>query len=244
MKAMIFAAGLGSRLKPFTDSHPKALAVVNGKTLLERNILYLQKFGIKEVIVNVHHFADQIIDEIEKHNGWGSTITISDEREEVLETGGGLKKAAWYFEGNKAFVVMNVDILTDLDLMEMIRSHEQEKPLATLAVTQRKSSRYFLFDTYDALCGWRNVQTEEEKPADLIDTQEDYDLLKEKAFSGIHIISPDIFSLMKQEGKFSMVDVYLDLMKKNKINSFDHSGGVLIDVGKPESLLKAATLFG
>ncbi len=244
MKAMIFAAGLGSRLKPFTDSHPKALAVVNGKTLLERNILYLQKFGIKEVIVNVHHFADQIIDEIEKHNGWGSTITISDEREEVLETGGGLKKAAWYFEGNKAFVVMNVDILTDLDLMEMIRSHEQEKPLATLAVTQRKSTRYFLFDTYDALCGWRNVQTEEEKPADLIDTQEDYDLLKEKAFSGIHIISPDIFSLMKQEGKFSMVDVYLDLMKKNKINSFDHSGGVLIDVGKPESLLKAATLFG
>lgn len=243
MKAMIFAAGLGSRLKPFTDSHPKALAVVNGKTLLERNILYLQKFGIKEVIVNVHHFADQIIDEIEKNNGWGSTITISDEREEVLETGGGLKKAAWYFEGRKAFVVMNVDILTDLDLMEMIRSHEQEKPLATLAVTQRKSSRYFLFDTYDNLCGWRNVQTEEEKPADLKDTVEDYELLKERAFSGIHVISPYIFSLIKQEGKFSMVDVYLDLMKKNKINSFDHSGGVLIDVGKPDNLLKAATLF-
>lgn len=243
MKAMIFAAGLGSRLKPFTDSHPKALAVVNGKTLLERNILYLQKFGIKEVIVNVHHFADQIIDEIEKNNGWGSTITISDEREEVLETGGGLKKAAWHFEGRKAFVVMNVDILTDLDLMEMIRSHEQEKPLATLAVTQRKSSRYFLFDTYDNLCGWRNVQTEEEKPADLKDTVEDYELLKERAFSGIHVISPYIFSLIKQEGKFSMVDVYLDLMKKNKINSFDHSGGVLIDVGKPDNLLKAATLF-
>ena len=223
MKAMIFAAGLGSRLKPFTDSHPKALAVVSGKTLLERNILYLQKFGIKEVIVNVHHFADQIISEIEKNNGWGSTITISDEREEVLETGGGLKKAAWYFEGKKAFVVMNVDILTDLDLMEMIRSHEQEKPLATLAVTQRKSSRYFLFDTYDMLCGWRNVQTEEEKPADLQDTIEDYELLKEKAFSGIHVISPYIFSL---------------------INSFDHTGGTLIDVGKPDSLLKAATLFG
>jgi NDP-sugar pyrophosphorylase family protein len=243
MKAMIFAAGLGSRLKPFTDSHPKALALVNGKTLLERNILYLQKFEIREVIVNVHHFADQIIDEIEKNNGWGSTITISDEREEVLETGGGLKKAAWYFEGKKAFVVMNVDILTDLDLMEMIRSHEQEKPLATLAVTQRKSSRYFLFDTYDTLCGWRNIQTDEEKPADLKDTIEEYELLKERAFSGIHIISPSIFSLIKQEGKFSIVDLYLDLMKKNKINSFDHSGGVLIDVGKPDSLLKAATLF-
>jgi NDP-sugar pyrophosphorylase family protein len=244
MKAMIFAAGLGSRLKPFTDSHPKALAVVSGKTLLERNILYLQKFGIKEVIVNVHHFADQIIDEIEKNNGWGSTITISDEREEVLETGGGLKKVAWYFEGRKSFVVMNVDILTDFDLMEMIRSHEQEKPLATLAVTQRKSSRYFLFDTYDALCGWRNIQTEEEKPADLKDTHEDYELLKEKAFSGIHVISPYIFSLIRQEGKFSMVEVYLDLMIKNKINSFDHTGGILIDVGKPESLLKAEALFG
>lgn len=244
MKAMIFAAGLGSRLKPFTDSHPKALAVVNGKTLLERNIVYLQKFGITEVIVNVHHFADQIVEAIEKNNGWGSTITISDEREEVLETGGGLKKAAWYFEGRKAFVVMNVDILTDLDLMEMIRSHEQEKPLATLAVTQRRSSRYFLFDTYDALCGWRNLQTEEEKPADLKDTHEDYELLKEKAFSGIHVISPYIFSLIKQEGKFSMVDVYLDLMKKNRINSFDHTGGILLDVGKPESILKAEALFG
>ncbi|MCX6207559.1 MAG: nucleotidyltransferase family protein [Bacteroidetes bacterium] len=244
MKAMIFSAGLGSRLKPFTDNHPKALALVNGKTLLERNILYLQKFGITEVIVNVHHFADQIIEAIEKNNGWGSTITISDEREEVLETGGGLKKAAWYFEGRKAFVVMNVDILTDFDLMEMIRSHEQEKPLATLAVTQRRSSRYFLFDTYDALCGWRNIQTEEEKPADLKNTHEDYELLKEKAFSGIHVISPHIFSLIKQEGKFSMVDVYLDLMKKNKINSFDHTGGTLLDVGKPESILTAEELFG
>lgn len=241
---MIFAAGLGSRLKPFTDSHPKALAIVNGKTLLERNILYLQKFEITEVIVNVHHFADQIVDEIEKNHGWGSAITISDEREEVLETGGGLKKAAWYFEGKKAFVVMNVDILTDLDLMEMIRSHEQEKPLATLAVTQRKSFRYFLFDIDGILRGWRNVQTEEEKPADLKGSIEDYELLKEKAFSGIHIISPYIFSLIKQEGKFSVVDMYLDLMKKNKINSFDHTGGTLIDVGKPESLIKAEAIFG
>ncbi|MEI8073402.1 MAG: sugar phosphate nucleotidyltransferase [Bacteroidota bacterium] len=243
MKAMIFAAGLGSRLKPFTDSHPKALAEVNGKTLLERNILYLQKFEIYDVIINVHHFADQIIEAIEKNNGWGSTISISDERDEVLETGGGLKKAASYFEGEKAFVVMNVDILTDLDLMEMIRSHSQEKPLATLAVTQRKSSRYFLFDYLGGLCGWRNVQTGEEKPADLKVTIEDYELLKEKAFSGIHIISSYIFSLIKQEGKFSMVDVYIDLMKKNKINSFDHTGGILIDVGKPENIEKASTLF-
>jgi N-acetyl-alpha-D-muramate 1-phosphate uridylyltransferase len=243
MKAMLFAAGLGTRLKPFTDSHPKALAVVNGKTLLERNIQYLQKFGIYEVMVNVHHFADQIIDAIEKKDGWGSKITISDEREEVLETGGGLKKAAWYFEGKKEFVVMNVDILTDLDLSEMIMQHQQEKPLATLAVTQRKTSRYFLFDWNSHLCGWRNVQTGEEKPADLKTSFEDYDELKMKAFSGIHIIDPIIFSFIQQEGKFSMVDVYLDLMKKKKINSFDHSGGVLVDVGKPESLILAEEIF-
>ncbi len=243
MKAMLFAAGLGSRLKPFTDSHPKALAEVNGKTLLERNIRYLQKFGITEVIVNVHHFADQIIEAIDKNDGWGSKITISDESDAVLETGGGLKKAAWYFEGRKEFLVMNVDILTDLDLNEMIMQHQQEKPLATLAVTQRKTSRYFLFGWNSHLCGWRNVQTGEEKPADLKNNFEDYEDLKMKAFSGIHIIDPCIFSLMQQEGKFSMVEVYLDLMKKKKINSFDHSGGILVDVGKPENVIKAAELF-
>jgi NDP-sugar pyrophosphorylase family protein len=138
---------------------------------------------------------------------------------------------------------MNVDILTDLDLSEMIMQHQQEKPLATLAVTQRKTSRYFLFDWYSHLCGWRNVQTGEEKPADLKTSFEDYDELKMKAFSGIQIIDPIIFSLIQQEGKFSMVDVYLDLMKKNKINSFDHSGGVLVDVGKPESIITASEIF-
>lgn len=243
MKAMLFAAGLGTRLKPFTDSHPKALAIVNGKTLLERNIRYLQKFGIRDVIVNVHHFADQIIDTIKINDGWGSTITISDERDAVLETGGGLKKAAWYFEAEKEFVVMNVDMLTDLDLAEMIMQHQQEKPLATLAVTQRKSSRYFLFDWNSHLCGWRNTQTGEEKPADLKDRMEDYEELKMKAFSGIQVVNSLLFSMMEQEGKFSMVDVYLSLMQKKYINSFDHSGGLLVDVGKPENVLRAEELF-
>ena len=146
MKAMLFAAGLGTRLKPWTDHHPKALALVNGKSLLQRNIEYLQQFGINEVIVNVHHFADQIIDAITQNEGWGSRITISDETDAVLETGGGLKKAAWYFEAEKDFVVMNVDILTDMRLDDMIRRHEAEQPLATLAVSDRTTSRYFLFD--------------------------------------------------------------------------------------------------
>ncbi len=243
MKAILFAAGLGSRLKPWTDKHPKALAEVNGKSLLERNIRYLQKFGIKEVIVNVHHFADQIIDAVDKNNGWGSEITISDETAEVLETGGGLQKAAWYFKGEDAFVVMNVDILTELDLGAMIADHLTKKPLATLAVTERSTSRYFLFNPAGVLQGWRNIQTGEEKPHSLATSNAGYAMLQQKAFSGIHIIDPAIFDMMKQQGKFSMVDVYLDLMQTNTINCFDHTNSRLIDVGKPESILKAAQYF-
>ena len=242
MKAIIFAAGLGTRLKPWTDNHPKALAPVNGKSLLERNVLYLQQFGIREVIVNVHHFADQIIQAISDNHGWGSTITISDETDAVLETGGGLKKAAWYFQGESHFLVMNVDILTNLNLGEMIASHLQANCLATLAVTQRNTSRYFLFDEKGALRGWRNVQTGAEKPADLA-KEPGYAALQQKAFSGIHVINTQLFDKMQQEGKFSMVDVYLDLMQSNTIQCFDHSQGLLIDVGKPESIAKAETLF-
>ena len=237
MKAMIFAAGLGSRLKPWTDHHPKALAVVNGKSLLQRNIVYLQKHGISEVIINVHHFADQIIEAIEKNNGWGSTVTISDETDTVLETGGGLQKAAWYFEDTNDFVVMNADILTDMDLSAMILQHRQQKSLATLAVSDRDTSRYFLFDEQQVLCGWRNVKTGEEK------ISRNSTSLIQKAFSGIHVINRELLKLIKQEGKFSMVDVYLDLAKSHIISSYDHTGANLIDVGKPESIAKAEALF-
>lgn len=235
---MILAAGLGTRLKPFTEKHPKALAVVNDKTILQRNIEYLASFGIKEVIVNVHHFADQVTELVQKNQGFGSVILLSDETDELLETGGGIKKAAWFFEKDPApFIVMNVDILTDLDLKEMILQHEQKKPLATLAVTSRKTSRYFLFNEQGELCGWRNTKTGEEKISKLA---ENY---IEKAFSGIHIISPRIFSLIKMQGKFSMVDVYLDLCKTNIIAAFDHSNSKFIDVGKPESVLEAERIF-
>ncbi|MBV9989091.1 MAG: NTP transferase domain-containing protein [Chitinophagaceae bacterium] len=237
LKAMIFAAGLGSRLKPWTDHHPKALAVVNGKSLLQRNVEYLQGFGITELIVNVHHFASQIIAAIADNNGWGSSITISDETDEVLETGGGLKKAGWYFKDPADFVVMNVDILTDLDLGAMISRHRQKAPLATLAVSERQTSRYFLFDNDERLSGWRNVKTGEEKIA------RDAGNFIQKAFSGIHIIDHSIFRKMDRAGKFSMVDVYLDLAKDNVIRSFDHTGARLIDVGKPESLELAAQFF-
>jgi len=236
MKAMILGAGLGTRFKPWTDKHPKALALVNGKTLLERNLLYLQSFGIKDVLVNVHHFADQIRHAIIVNDGWGSNISISDESNEVLETGGGLKKAAGYFDEG-SFILMNADILTDLDLKIMISFHEKYKPLATLAVTDRKSSRYFLFDQNDQLCGWRNKKSGEE----IISIQGS--LLTEKAFSGIHIISPQIFPLIHQQGKFSIVDVYLELAAAHTILGFDHSGSKLVDVGMPEAIAIAEKLF-
>jgi NDP-sugar pyrophosphorylase family protein len=236
VKAMILAAGLGTRFKPWTDAHPKALAVINGKSLLQRNIEYLQQYGIRDVVVNVHHFSDQIVKAINKHNGWGSDIVISDETDTVLETGGGLKKAALHLQGG-SFVVVNVDILTDLDLGEMIRYHQQLMPLATLAVTNRTTSRYFLFDQFHNLCGWRNDKTGEQKISRVSADN------TPKAFSGIHIIDGRIFSLMKQEGKFSMVDVYLDLAKTEIIKGFDHTGSKFIDVGKPEAVALAEAMF-
>ncbi|HEX3024851.1 MAG TPA: sugar phosphate nucleotidyltransferase [Chitinophagaceae bacterium] len=236
MKAMILAAGLGTRLKPFTDKHPKALAMVNGKSLLQRNVEWLQQFGIREVIVNVHHFADQIIDVIEKNNGWGSNISISDETNAVLETGGGLQKASWFF--NDDFVLMNVDILTDLDLQAMIDQHKKNNALATLAVTERNTSRYFLFNQHHELCGWKNIKTGEEK------IMRHENNLQQKAFSGIHIINPKIFSFIQQQGKFSMVDVYLSLCANHSIQYFNHTQSKFIDVGKPESIIEAEKMFG
>lgn len=238
MKAMILAAGLGTRLKPFTDKHPKALAIVNGKTLLQRNIEYLKGYGFKDIIVNVHHFADQIIQLLKENNGFGSHITISDETEAVLETGGGIKKAAWFFETEQMpFLVMNADILTDLDLEEMWLYHQKQQSLVSLAVSERDTSRYFLFNAGGVLCGWRNVKTGEER---LSRASDHY---FHKAFSGIQIISPEIFSLIGQKGKFSMVEVYLDLAKSHQIRSFEHRAAKFIDVGKPESLLMASEMF-
>lgn len=236
MKGMILAAGLGTRFKPWTDKHPKALAPVHGKSLLQRNVEYLQAFGISEIVVNVHHFANQITEAIHTNNGWGSNITISDETDVVLETGGGLMKAAKNFDG-ESFVVINVDILTDFNLDDMIRYHTQLMPLATLAVTDRSTSRYFLFDQFHNLCGWRNNKTGEEKISRVSADK------TPKAFSGIHIIDSKIFSLIRQTGKFSMVDAYLDLAQTEIIKAFDHSGSKFIDVGKPDSVAKAEELF-
>jgi NDP-sugar pyrophosphorylase family protein len=236
-RAMILAAGLGTRFRPWTDRHPKALAPVNGKTLLQRNIEWLQEYGISDVVINVHHFADQIVTALRANRGWGSRITISDESSEVLETGGGLKKArAWLQDG--PFVLLNVDVLTDLDLGKMIDDHLVHRPLATLAVTGRDTSRYFLFDAKDELVGWRNVRTGEQRLARGLQEEP-----IPKAFSGIHVIDPAIFNFITREGKFSMVDVYLDLAAGHPIRGWDHSRSLFIDVGRPSSAEEAARLF-
>ncbi len=238
MKAMIFAAGLGSRLKPWTDHHPKALAMVQGKSLLQRNIQYLQQYGITEVVVNVHHFAQQIIAALAENKGWGSSIIISDESEAVLETGGGLKKAAAYFEGEENIMVMNADILTNMALDQLMAQHISTGVMATLAVSERETSRYFLFNKEGYLCGWQNRATGAVRPEGIDALQ-----YQPMAFSGIQVINTRIFPFISREGKFSMVDIYLDLCRQHSIQLFNHTGATLIDVGKPESLAKAASLF-
>lgn len=237
MKAMIFSAGLGTRFKPWTDRHPKALALVNGKSLLQRNIEFLQQFHITDVVVNVHHFAGQVIEAIKINKGWGSNITISDERDQLLETGGGLLKARPLLDNDEPFLTLNVDILTDIDIYKLIEFHHQHKPLVSFGVTGRATSRYFLFDENDRLCGWRNTNTGEQKLA------VDKPGLIQKAYSCVVVFQPEIFSLIKQQGKFSLTEAYLDLAKDNLIMGYDHSGDKFVDVGKPETVAIAEKLF-
>ena len=237
MKGMIFAAGLGTRFKPWTDHHPKALALVNGKTLLQRNIEYLQTYGIYDVVVNVHHFAGQIKSAIEQNNGWGSEISISDESNEVLETGGGLLKAKDLLANSEPFITLNADILTDLNIDELKQFHKNETALVSFGISNRKSTRNFLFDANNRLCGWENNQTGEKKIS--ISDKE----LHPMAYSCVVVFEPRIFELIPQRGKFSLTDTYLSLAATHKIMGLDHSGGKFIDVGKPESVEAAEKLF-
>ncbi len=237
MKAMIFSAGLGTRFKPWTNKHPKALALVNGRSLLQRNIEYLQRFGIRDVVVNVHHFAEQIIDTVKQNNGWGSKVFFSDERKELLDTGGGLLKAQELIGDTEPFVTINVDILTDLDLNKLFEFHQKNDPLISMAVTDRSTSRYFLFDQSNRLCGWKNTKTSEEK------ISINKNKLQLKAYSCVVVFQPEIFSLIPFHGKFSLVDLYLELAASHHILGYDHSGDKLVDVGKPESIAIADSLF-
>lgn len=235
--AMIFSAGLGTRFKPWTDQHPKALAMVNGKSLLQRNIEYLHQYGIKDVIVNVHHFSDQLIEAVKRFNGWGSRITISDETAELLDTGGGLLKAKKYFPPGKKFITCNADILTDLDLDKLVAFHDQQKALISFGVTDRKTSRYLLLDESGRMVGWRNKKTGEEKIS--ISSP----LMIEKAYSCVAVFDYKIFDLIPFTGKFSLIDVYLALAADHLVMGYDHTGDRFVDVGKPESIAIAESIF-
>jgi NDP-sugar pyrophosphorylase family protein len=237
LKAIIFSAGLGTRFKPWTDKHPKALAVVNGKSLLQRNIEYLQQYGIRDVVVNIHHFPEQVRTAILQNNGWGSNVVISDESDEVLETGGGLVKAKGLLNEDEPFISLNVDILTNLDLDKLVAFHQEHKPLVTFGVTNRKSSRVLMFDEDNRLCGWKNLQTGQER------IEINKPNLVEKAYSCVVIYEPKIFSVIRQQGKFSIMDTFLDLAAEHVILGYDHSGDKLVDVGKPESIAAAENLF-
>lgn len=239
---MIFSAGLGTRFKPWTDKHPKALALVNGKTLLQRNVEYLRQFGIRRIVVNVHHFADQIIDIIREQQGWGCEILISDETDRLLETGGGLLKARPFLEPAGTFVTLNVDILTNLDLYHLLEYHEKQQALISFGVTNRASSRKLLFDASMRLAGWKNESTGETRMAVSAGPSE-IASLKALAYSCVVVFDARIFGLIRQQGKFSIIDTYLDLATDHKIMGFDHTGDHLVDVGRPASIAEAERAF-
>lgn len=244
MQAMIFSAGLGTRFKPWTDLHPKALALVNGKSLLQRNVEYLQQFGINDIIVNVHHFAGQVEKAIKENNGWGSNIQISDERAELLDTGGGLLHAEKLFPRGERFITANVDILTDLDINKLLTFHEEKKALISFGVMDRKTSRYLLFDETDRMIGWKNVKTGQEKLS--FPSLGGKGLGRIKAYSCVVVFEYEVFRLMKEKsfsGKFSLIDLYLELARDYPIYGFDHTGDRLVDVGKPDSIAKAESIF-
>lgn len=241
MKAMIFAAGLGSRLKPLTDTMPKALVPVAGRPMLEHVILKLKAAGFTEIVINIHHFGQQIIDFLKANDDFGITIHISDERDQLLDTGGGIKKARHFFgEGNEPFLVHNVDILSDVDLRVLYDYHLRGGSVATLLASRRITARYLLFDDDRTLCGWINKDTLQVKPEGFV---YDEHLYQEYAFSGIHVVSPGLYPYMdndfRWEGKFSIMDFYLSVCQKVPISGYLMEHLQLIDIGKPETLSKA-----
>lgn len=212
MKAMIFAAGTGSRLKPLTDHTPKALIPIGGKPMLEHVILKLKSSGFDQIVINIHHLGNQIVDFLEANNNFGVRIEISDESDYLLDTGGGIKKATSLLCGNEPFLIHNVDILSNVDLKKLYDTHVQTNPLATLLVSQRNTSRYLLFNKENRLCGWRNHETGEVKS---YYPYFDPDQHNEYAFSGIHVLSPKILELMEEwTGKFSIINFYLAICAK------------------------------
>jgi NDP-sugar pyrophosphorylase family protein len=239
MKAMVLAAGLGTRLRPLTDDRPKALVEVAGRTLLEITLTRLKSFGVSEAIVNVHHFSDMVIDYLKANDNFRMCIELS--REDVLlDTGGGLKKAAWFFRessgnGEEAFLLHNVDVLSSIDLAAMLRSHMESQSLVSIAVQKRQSSRQLLFNEHGILCGRIAGR---ERDEEIVRSSRQVAPL---AFCGLHVISPRLLALMTEDGAFSIIDTYLRLASQGeKISAFRADKYYWRDLGKLESLRLAA----
>ena len=239
MKAMILAAGLGTRLRPLTDRRPKALVEINGRTLLEITLSRLRSFGVREVMINVYHFADMIVEYLKTNNNFGIRVEVS--REDVLlDTGGGLKKAAYFFAENsqrpeEPFIVHNVDVLSTIDLLRMVQFHKENQALATLAAQDRKTSRYLLFDHLHRLCGRRSGSDQE---AELVRPCPQMNAL---AFSGIHVISPRLLAMLSEGAAFSIIAAYLRLAARGeKILAFQADEYYWRDLGTPDNVAQAA----
>jgi NDP-sugar pyrophosphorylase family protein len=239
MRAMVLAAGLGTRLRPLTDNRPKALVEVGGRTLLEIALARLNSFGIREVIVNVHHFADMIVDYLKANKNFGMRIEVSREDDVLLDTGGGLKKAAHFFlqklqSPDEPFILHNVDVISTIDLHRMAEFHSENRALATLAVQERPTSRYLLFDEQLQLCGRKSGK---DGQAELVRSSSHPKAL---AFSGIHVISPRLFSLMTEEGVFSIIAPYLRLAAQGeKIIAFRSDEYQWRDLGRLDDVTQA-----
>ena len=240
-KAMIFAAGLGTRLKPLTDNMPKALVRIAGKPILEHLITKLKLSGFTQIVINVHHFADMIIDFLNKNNNFGIEIFISDERDCLLDTGGGIKHATCFLQGDKPFLVHNVDIISNVDLNEIYEKHNYSSALATLLVSNRNASRRLLFNNDEHLCGWQNKSTDELKwnNAHFLYTD-----CKDYAFGGIHVMSPKIFDFFDMwSNKFSIIDFYLSIAQTQNICAYAPPNLQIVDIGTKETLQQAEDDF-
>lgn len=236
---MIFAAGLGTRMRPITNQFPKALVPIDGMPLLEIVIRRLKYFGIKDIIINVHYLADQIEDFLAQKKNFDINILISDEREKVLETGGGLKKAQWFFDDNKPFLVCNTDVLSSINLHQLSLQHIQNQSIATLATQWRKTSRYLIFDENQNLSGWLNT-----KNGAIRMSKQDAKLLQMMAFSTFQILDPRLFQYFPTDNDvFTTIDVFLNAVQHGEIiKGFPHNDDMWIDVGTPENIEAAKAI--
>ena len=239
MKALLFAAGLGTRLNEYTHEKPKALVNLAGKPLLQHAIEYLKYYGISDITINVFHFAEQVISFIQEKDSFEINIHISDERDQLLDTGGGLKKAGAFLKGNEPILIYNVDVISNLNLNVLLNYHLQQKAMATLVVRQRDTKRYLMFDQNLQLSGWKNFSTGEAHVSRI----ESFANSQPLAFSGIHLIQPELLEMITEEGKFPIIDLYLRLAENQTIKAFVDQSDLWMDLGKPEQLQAAESFF-